>query len=270
MVGSMQTPVMLGKQIVGERRQMNDITDRISSDSGASLIQAIAEQNLEKYGYTIGDYFESPTARTLKQQDNNTSTETNVSVKLKYYLADMDTYYGGYDAYAVISTHHIAIVVDTGVTRQWNNTADVSNIGYNGSTLQAFLEGTGSGQVMAAINTDIIALFGSNRLISHSKLFSTKSESWTWTDPKYISAPTESEIYGHRMESMNQYQEGEAIKPLKLFQKYKWTQVIGHNDSTWLRDMYTDTNACRAAGGGIGANGQVTATNYVIGVVLLH
>lgn len=249
-------------------RERRNITSEIQADNGAKLIAAIAEQDLAKYGYKIGDYFESPTARTLKQQTNNASTETNVSIKLRYHLADLDTYYGGYINQATIDTHHIAIVVDTGVSRQWH-TGDASATGYNGSTLQAFLQGTGSGQAMAAINADIIALFGSNRLLSHNKVFTTALADWAWQNTKYISALTESEISGHTEWSVNGYQEGEAIKPLALFQKFTWTQIFGNN-WLWLRNMQAAAAACDASHGGNLYSYSVTRTGRAAGLILLH
>ena len=80
---------------VGERRTRNNITSNLSN-----LTTAIAEQNLEKYGYTIGDYFVGASG-------------------YYYYLADMDTYYGGYSNMAVVPTHHCGIVVDSKSTCQW-------------------------------------------------------------------------------------------------------------------------------------------------------
>lgn len=249
-------------------RTRRNITSEIQADSGAKLIAAIAEQDLAKYGYKIGDYFESPTARTLKQQTNNASTETSVSVKLRYHLADLDTYYGGYINQATIDTHHIAIVVDTGVSRQWH-TGDASAVGYNGSSLQAFLQGTGSGQAMAAINADIAALFGANRLLSHDKLFTTALANWAWQNTKYISALTESEISGHTEWSVNGYQEGEAIKPLALFQKFTWTEIFGNN-WLWLRNMQAAAGACGAYGVGRLSTNGVTYAGRAAGLILLH
>ena len=250
--------------------QLRDITSDIQSDNGARLFAAIAEQNLIKYGYAIGDYFESPADRTLKQQTGNASTETNATVRIRYTLADLDTYYGGYgyDAYAVLNTHHIAIVVDSKVSRQWH-TGDASSVGYNDCTLKTFLEGTGTGQLMTAVNTDIIALFGSNRLLSHQKLFTTALASWGWQTGKYISALTESEIYGHREWSANGYQEGEAVKPLEVFQKYRWNQIFG-NTWLWLRNLQAASVACGANHYGFASLNGVTATSRAVGLILLH
>ena len=245
----------------------------ISSDL-ANLPTAVAEQDLAKYGYAIGDYFTSPADRTLKQQSSNSSTESNVTVRLVYHLADLNTYYGAsnYSSYSVVSTPHIAIVVDTKVTRQWH-TGDASSVGYNGSTLQAFLQGESSGQVMAAIKADMIALFGGStgyeHLISHQKLFTIKLAEWTWQAGKYISALTESEMYGHREWSVNSHQEGEAVKPLELFQKFRWNEIFG-NIWIWLRNMLAASDACHASDRGHANHSSVSGTGRAAGLILFH
>ena len=253
------------------RRVRKNITSEIQEDNGARLIAAIAEQDLAKYGFAIGDYFESPTTRTLKQQSSNASTETNTSVKLRYHLADMNTYYGGYSSYSVVSTPHIGIVVDTMVTRQWH-TGDASS-GYNGSTLQAFLQGTSTGQVMTAIKADMIALFGGStgleHLLSHQKLFTSAFANWEWQADKYISALTESEISGHTEWSGNTYQEGEAVKPLELFRKFRWNEIFG-NAWIWLRNLYTSSSACYADNIGALGRRSVSHTGRAVGLILFH
>lgn len=251
--------------------QLRDITSDIQSDNGARLFAAIAEQNLMKYGYATGDYFESPADRTLKQQTSNASTETNATVRLRYTIADPDTYYGGYSSYVVLSTHHYAIVVDSKVTRQWH-TGDVSSVGYNGCTLKSFLEGTSTGQLMTAIKADMIALFGGStgleHLLSHRKLYSTALSNLAWQTDKYISALTESEIYGHREWSANSYQEGEAVKPLEVFQKYRWNRICG--SSIWLRNISAASSACIAYSSGLASSDSVTYTHRAVGLILLH
>ena len=71
------------------RRTRRNITSDLTN-----LPTAITEQDLAKYGYSIGDYFVGASG-------------------YYYYLADMDTNYGGYNTNAVVNTHHCGIVVDT-------------------------------------------------------------------------------------------------------------------------------------------------------------
>lgn len=225
------------------RRTRRNITNDLTN-----LTAAISEQNLEKYGYAIGDYFVGAST-------------------YKYILADMDTYYGGYDSYAVLSTHHIALVVDTGTTSKWH-TGDASSVGYKGCTLHTYLKGT----VFNNIKTDLSALFTdwSAHLLKHQKLFTTALNNWGWEADAYISALTESEVYGHREWSANSYQEGEAVKPLSLFQKYRFNQIFGENNHVWLRNMQAASVACRANYGGTAATTGVTGDIAAVGLILFH
>lgn len=225
------------------RRTRRNITNDLTN-----LTAAISEQNLEKYGYAIGDYFVGAST-------------------YKYILADMDTYYGGYDSYAVLSTHHIALVVDTGATSKWH-TGDASSVGYKGCTLHTYLKGT----VFNNIKTDLSALFTdwSAHLLKHQKLLTTALNDWGWETDAYISALTESEVYGHREWSANSYQEGEAVKPLSLFQKYRFNQIFGENNHVWLRNMQAAAGACRASNNGYAHNHSVTLDFAAVGLILFH
>lgn len=225
------------------RRTRRNITNDLTN-----LTAAISEQNLEKYGYAIGDYFVGAST-------------------YKYILADMDTYYGGYDSYAVLSTHHIALVVDTGTTSKWH-TGDASSVGYKGCTLHTYLKGT----VFNNIKTDLSALFTdwSAHLLKHQKLFTTALNNWGWEADVYISALTESEVYGHREWSANSYQEGEAVKPLSLFQKYRFNQIFGENNRVWLRNMQAAAVACDAYYGGFANGSSVTNDIAAVGLILFH
>lgn len=225
------------------RRTRRNITNDLTN-----LTAAISEQNLEKYGYAIGDYFVGAST-------------------YKYILADMDTYYGGYDSYAVLSTHHIALVVDTGTTSKWH-TGDASSVGYKGCTLHTYLKGT----VFNNIKTDLSALFTdwSAHLLKHQKLFTTALNNWGWETDAYISALTESEVYGHREWSANSYQEGEAVKPLSLFQKYRFNQIFGENNHVWLRNMQAAAVACYAYDGGFASDRSVADGFAAVGLILFH
>ena len=225
------------------RRTRRNITNDLTN-----LTTAISEQNLEKYGYAIGDYFVGAST-------------------YKYILADMDTYYGGYNSYAVLNTHHIALVVDTGTTSKWH-TGDASSVGYKGCTLHTYLKGT----VFNNIKTDLSALFTdwSAHLLKHQKLFTTALNNWGWETDAYISALTESEVYGHREWSANSYQEGEAVKPLSLFQKYRFNQIFGENNHVWLRNMQAAAVACCAHYYGYASGTSVTSAFAAVGLILFH
>ena len=216
---------------------LNRRTRRNISSDMANLSAAIAEQNLAKYGYSIGDYFVGASG-------------------FVYTLADMDTYYGGYNSYAVVNTHHIAIVVDTLLTTAW--LASGSLTGYQASTLHQLLKGS---SVLAKIKTDIAALTGdswSSHMVPHAKLYATYANSafsWAWEgssggQTEYISAMTEMDVYGAPIWSgtdalTDRFQQGETAKQLELFKKFRFNEIFGNN-WVWLRSMHSASNACYA------------------------
>ena len=246
----------IGTLVTG-RRTRRDITNDM-----ANLSTAIAEQNLAKYGYAIGDYFVGPT---------NVGTSAS-PLYMVYTLADMDTYYGGYTSYAVVNTHHIAIVVDTKLTSAWLGSGSLT--GYKASTLHTFLTGS---SVLAKIKQDLAALTGdawSAHMIAHDKLYSTYANSafsWAWsstdTHTEYISALTEMDIYGAPVWSGNPYQQGEAIKQLEVFRKFRFNEIFG-NSWKWLRSMYSASGACYANYGGNARYYSISSAGGVVGLIL--
>ena len=252
------------------RREIRDITSIVRADNGASLLAAIAEQNLAKYGFSIGDYFESPTARTLVSQTYSSGTVTTqtVQVKLKYYLADLDTWYGGYASYEVVGTHHVTLLVDAGITRQWHSASDITNVGYNLCALYNYLKG----DILTAIKADMKAIFGGStgleHLISH-QLYMTKSfTACEWTET-YIHTPSEVEIYGSNIFSGNDYQKYAYNKKLAIFDKYRFNQIFG-NIPIWLQNMYSASGACRANHSGLAGTSSPVDTHRAAGLILLH
>lgn len=227
-------------------RIRQDITDRLSN-----LSQAVAEQNLGKYGYKIGDYFE-------RVDGNRTYT---------YLLADYNTFKGTSTPYC-LTQNHLGIVVDTHQTSQWYS-GDASSVGYNGSTLHTYLKGT----VMDNIKADMIALFGGStgleHLLPHSKLLTTALANWGWQSNQYISALSEVQVFGSRVWGANGYQTGEAAKKLELFDRYKWTEIFG-NEYPWLRDMNSASIACHADDHGAAGNGSVTSSYFAVGLINLY
>ena len=134
--------------------------------------------------------------------------------------------------------------------------------------MNTYLKGT----VFNNIKTDLTALFGdwSTHLLSHQKLFTTALSNWGWQASSYISAPTESEVYGHREWSGNSYQEGDAVKPLAIFQKFRWNDLFGNNNHVWLRNMNAGSVACHAYYDGFAGYGAVTYARSVVGLILFH
>ena len=226
------------------RRTRKDITNYLDN-----LVTAIAAQDLESYGYSIGDYFVGASG-------------------YKYHLADMDTYYGSYASYAVLNTHHIGIVVQTGATAQWNTSGSTST-GYSGSNLHTYLTGT----VLNNIKSDMIALFGGTtgleHLLSHQKLLTNNVSAWAWVTDQYISALSEVQVYSSRVWGIDGYQTGEANKPLQIFQKFRFNEVFG-SIWFWLRDIMSASDACYANGSGDADPGPASASSSVVGLILFH
>jgi len=223
-----------------QRRTKNNITSNL-----ANLPTAIAQQNLEKYGYAIGDYFVGSSGYT-------------------YWLADMDTYYGGYNSYAVVSTHHCAVVVDTKSSSQWDSSSTAPR--YDASVLHAYLSGT----VLNNVKSDLNALFGSwsSHIISHEML-ANGIGTWGWSGANYIRAMTELEVCGSRVWSADGYQQGEAVKQLELFRKFRFNEIFG-NTWFWLRSLYSSSGACRANDDGSAIFDGVTHSARASGLILLY
>lgn len=220
----------------------DNITSRLTD-----LPRAIAEQNLEKYGYKIGQYFTGASGYT-------------------YWLADKDPFYSGYNYYAVLGTHHLGLVVDTKTNTKWHD----SVVAYKDSTLHSLLTTT----VLNNIKSDLTALFGNwaNHLLSHDKLYNARG-TWAWsssnTRSEYISALTESQIYGAPIWSEDTYQQGEGDKKLEIFNIFKYNRLFG-NVSLWLRSIASSSWACSADNNGYAGNYTVTYGNRAVGLILFY
>lgn len=227
-------------------RSRSNITSRLTN-----LTTAVAEQNLEKYGYKIGDYFTGASGYT-------------------YHLADMDTFYGGYNNNAIVNTHHISLVVNTGANSKWAETNDTSG-GYKTSTLHSFLSST----VLDNIKSDMIALFGGStgleHLVSYKLLWTTAtSGAWAWSDnAEYISALSEPQVYGTNVWAIDGYQTGEAWKWLEIFHKFNFCEIIG-NIWWWLRSISSSSRACNAVGSGSAGDNGVSVSGMAVGLIIFH
>ena len=228
---------------VGERRTRNNITSYLSN-----LTTAIAEQNLEKYGYAVGDYFVGASG-------------------YYYYLADMDTYYGGYSSYAVVGTHHCGIVVDSKSTCQWLSSGSATS--YSASTLHSFLTNT----VLPNVKTDLTTLFGgwSNHLLAPT-LLDNAIGTWggsTWMPNCYIAAMSEVQMYGANVWSVDAYQTGTSAKQLDLFRKFRWNEIYG-NISVWLRSLSSSSVACSGDAYGFANRDSLTLSLRASGLILFY
>lgn len=220
----------------------------ITSDL-ANLTTAIAEQNLEKYGYAIGDYFVGASG-------------------YYYHLADMNTNYGGYNNQAVVNTKHCGIVVDTNSTCQWLSEGTVTN--YSSSTLHAFLTDT----ALPNIKSDIATLFGDweNHLLKRTEMDNAIG-GWgtTWDGLKdcLICAMTEVQMYGARVFGVDGFQTGTGCKALELFRKYSFNEIYG-DIAIWLKSIVSASLACCAYSTGHDGDGSVLNSRRASGLILFH
>ena len=232
--------------------QLSNITRRtrrnITSDL-ANLPTAIAEQDLAKYGYAIGDYFVGASG-------------------YYYHLGDMDTNYGGYNNMAVVNTHHCGIVVDTKSTCQWLSEGTVTN--YSSSTLHAFLTNT----ALPNIKSDIAALFGDweSHLLKRTELDNAIGgwgTNWNGLKDCLICAMTEVQMFGTRIFGADGHQTGSGCKTLELFRKYRFNEIYG-NTSIWLKSLVSASAACFADGlGNVGLR-SVSVSVRASGLILFH
>lgn len=223
-------------------------TRRNITNDLANLSAAVAEQNLEKYGYAIGDYFNGPSGYT-------------------YTLADRDPFYGGYSEYSVVNVHHIGIVVDCNQSVQWNK-SDSTTTGYVGSNLHSYLTGT----ALPNVRSDFTSLFGSyaNHLLSHRKIYTTNTDAWSWSEDQFISALTSVQLHGSPICDMNWHQTGEGNKPLEVFQKFFYPEILG-NQNNWLRSVASASAPCYSDGSAAaGGNRGASESRGAVGLILFY
>ena len=232
--------------------KLSNITRRtrrnITSDL-ANLVTAIAEQNLEKYGYAIGDFFVGPSG-------------------YYYHLGDMDTNYGGYINQAVVNTHHCGIVVDTKSTCQWLSEGTVTN--YSSSTLHSFLTNT----ALPNIKSDIATLFGDweSHLLKRTEIDNAVG-GWgtTYNGLKdcLICAMTEVQMYGSRIFGVDGYQTGTGCKALELFSRYRFNEIYD-NISIWLKSIVSTARACGASVSGRAYDDSISSSIRASGLILFY
>lgn len=221
------------------------------------LKQAVAENNLEKYGLKPGD-----------QKTINGHT---------YVIAGLNPMKGPH-SYRV-NTNHVGLIVIPHTTHAWNADGKTTAVegghgaGYMNSELHAYLKS----DILPMCNTDL----GAANLISHNKLLSNAvnasgynkfgeasgcSSSWAWEDTK-ICALSEVQVYGAAIWSSSGYDTGEACRQLDVFQRYSHTEIFG-NEYPWLRDVVSASLA--AICGNLGYAYDTTAFNaaYVAALIL--
>ena len=237
--------------------------DRKTDFDLAVLKQAVAENNLEKYGLKPGD-----------QKTINGHT---------YVIAGLNPMKGTTTPYRV-TTNHVGLIVIPHTTQAWNasgNTstgADGRGAGYLNSDLHYYLKNT----VLPMCNTDL----GAANLIGHSKLLTNAvnttavnrlandsnkgaSSGWTLEADCKISALSEVQVYGATVWSSSGHDTGEACRQLDVFQRYSHTEIFG-GEYVWLRDVVSASYAADADGNGHAAYGTASIARYVAALILFH
>ena len=233
-----------------------DISSRISE-----LPAAIKSLNPAKHGFYEGDHFAGPVHTTYD-----------------YILFDYNHWYGAYDNYAVVSTPHWGVLVNSKTTHVWNASGNTAG-GYVGSDLHAYL----TGDVLTAVKEDMAKL-GLN-LISNSRLYSNAvtdgvygkmgsasgaSTSWAWSTGQQIAAPTEAEIYGVSPCNSSLFDTGEGFKQGEACRRYRINELIGNKLYPWLRDIVSSSNAAFVHNYGLASRGDVADANWVLGLIGIY
>lgn len=179
----------------------------------------------------IGDYIEK------------TVTVGGTAYTDRAYVAHIDPYYGGYNSYAVVNTHHVGLVHVIMDLKHSMNSTNTTAGGYVGSEMFTYLKNT----VLPALQ----AAFGSAHFIAHQKLYSNAvttsawnrmgaasgaTTGWAWSTDQYISLLTEAQVYGTTIWSSSGHDTGEAYQQLALFALKRPNEVFG-NRYPWLRDV---------------------------------
>ena len=234
---------------------------RLSDFDLAVLKQAVADQNLEKYGLKVGDY------KTINGHD--------------YVIAGLNPMKGPSTPYRV-NVNHVGLIVIPHTTQAWNasgNTytgADSRGAGYANSDLHYYLVNT----LLPLVKTDL----GAANLLAHSKLLSNAvnqnginrygeatgcSSGWGWVADQYISALSEVQVYGSVIWSSSGFDTGEACRQLDVFRHFNHTEIFG-GEYPWLRDVVSASHAAFATNNGCASYDPASHAFSVAALILFN
>ena len=233
---------------------------RLSDFSLDVLKQAVADQNLEKYGLKVGDY------KTINGHD--------------YVIAGLNCMKGAHSY--TCTTNHVGLIVIPHTTQAWNasgNTytgADGRGAGYKNSDLHYYLKNT----LLPLVETDL----GAANLLAHYKLLSNAvnqsginrfgeatgcSSGWDWEADCKICALSEVQVYGSVVWSSSGFDTGEACQQLDVFRHFNKNEIFG-NEYPWLRDVVSASNAAGVYNTGYADHNTASIAYYVAALVLFH
>jgi hypothetical protein len=243
--------------------KINSLTRRTRlTDFDLSVLkQAVADQNLEKYGLKVGDY------KTINGRD--------------YVIAGLNPMKGTSTPYRV-TANHVGLIVIPHTTQAWNasgNTSTGANsrgAGYKNSDLHYYLKNT----LLPLVNTDL----GADNLIGHSKLLTNAvnttgynrygsntgcSSNWDWEADCKICAMSEVQVYGSTVWSSSGFDTGEACRQLDVFRVYNHTEIFG-DEYPWLRDVVSASHAAFAYLTGFADSNAASYASYVAALILFN
>jgi hypothetical protein len=225
------------------------------------LKQAVADQNLEKYGLKPGD-----------QKTINGHT---------YVIAGLNPMKGTTTPYRV-TANHVGLIVIPHTTQKWNESgntstgADSRGAGYMNCDLHYYLKNT----LLPLVETDL----GAANLIGHSKLLTNAvnttginrfgeatgcSSGWAWEADCKICALSEVQVYGGTVWSSSGHDTGEACRQLDVFQAYSHTEIFG-GEYPWLRDVVSASGAALAYYDGHADYNTASYAFCVAALILFH
>jgi hypothetical protein len=257
--------VVIGSSITNIFVEVSNMARRtrrtgISQSELTRLSSAVAEQNLEKYGFKVGDSF------TIGTRD--------------YVIAGLNPMKGTSTPYR-LTENHVGLIVIPHTTQKWNESGntytggDGRGAGYVNSDLHHYLVNT----LLPLVQGDL----GSSHLLAHNKLLSNAvnqtgtnkmgsatgcSSSWGWVS-SYISALSEVQVYGATVWSSSGFDTGEACRQLDVFRIYNHTEIFG-GEYPWLRDVVSASYAANADNIGYAGDNPASRAKYVAALVLFN
>ncbi len=255
--------VVIGSSITNIFVEVSNMARRtrrtgISQSELTRLSSAVAEQNLEKYGFKVGDSF------TIGTRD--------------YVIAGLNPMKGTSTPYR-LTENHVGLIVIPHTTQKWNESGntytggDGRGAGYVNSDLHHYLVNT----LLPLVQGDL----GSSHLLAHNKLLSNAvnqtgtnkmgsatgcSSSWGWVS-SYISALREVQVDGATVWSSSGFDTGEACRQLDVFRIYNHTEIFG-GEYPWLRDVVSASYAALAGNDGVAPYNAASRAISVAALIL--
>ena len=234
---------------------------RLTDFSLDVLKQAVADQNLEKYGLQVGD-----------QKTINGRT---------YVIAGLNPMKGT-STPSRLTTNHVGLIVIPHTTQKWNESGNTytgsggRGAGYSNSDLHYYLTNT----LLPLVQTDL----GSGNLLAHSKLYGNAvnttgynrmgaasgcTSNCAWIANQYICALSEVQVYGSVVWSSSGFDTGEACRQLDVFLHFNHTEIFG-SEYPWLRDVASASYAVYANDVGSAGVNTASIAYTVAALILFH